>query len=628
MADTGWEGKHLQTKAERFVGFKRLGFQALPEFWTFQMAAGFLMSIILNIADAITELLTDTLGVAITSANFTKCLFTWQGLLIVVIWAVVLPLLVSIELFAGILVSNDVLYGRPVRIFASIRSGVRSLRRFLTPSGLGVILFVLVATPLLGVGFSVRVTKDLYIPNFISDVIFHTPLYCATYFLLLAVLAAIAVAFIFIMHAVLIDDLKPSEAGRWSLKAVREHGLQIAGYMLLPFLFWTFLALFVFTLFNVVPEVVFEVAWPMVDGVELTIENLADSVNLTSAQYDLMVYRVLSVFVVLFGATANALVALLGNSYLLLRFTRCYDDIAHGKRELWPARPRRHAYLRKIGYVIGSFILIAIISLGSGILFDEVFAHDPVGVVGHRAAGTLAPENSLEGLEVAIEHGCYASEIDVQRTKDGHYVINHDDTFRRLAGDGRAPKDMTFEEVRGLRLRDTTDPGRTLQVPTLEEMLDVIKGRERLLVELKGATADRQMVDDVVAMVRERDCVGDVILISLNYDVIEYAERTYPEFDTGTLVFVSVGNVSHLTCDYVLMEEELATEARITQVQNAGKHVGVWTVNTETGIRKFLTSRADLIITDHIDLAEEIQAELDERSDLEIIRDVIGDAFG
>ena len=83
MADTGWEGKHLQTKAERFVGFKRLGFQALPEFWTFQMAAGFLMSIILNIADAITELLTDTLGVAITSANFTKCLFTWQGLLIV-----------------------------------------------------------------------------------------------------------------------------------------------------------------------------------------------------------------------------------------------------------------------------------------------------------------------------------------------------------------------------------------------------------------------------------------------------------------------------------------------------------------------------------------------------------------
>ena len=118
-----------------------------------------------------------------------------------------------------------------------------------------------------------------------------------------------------------------------------------------------------------------------------------------------------------------------------------------------------------------------------------------------------------------------------------------------------------------------------------------------------------------------------MILISLNYDVIEYAERTYPEFDTGTLVFVSVGNVSHLTCDYVLMEEELVTGARIAQVQNAGKHVGVWTVNTEAGIREFLSSRVDLIITDRIDLAEAIQTELDKRSDLEIMQDVLGGAF-
>ena len=116
-----------------------------------------------------------------------------------------------------------------------------------------------------------------------------------------------------------------------------------------------------------------------------------------------------------------------------------------------------------------------------------------------------------------------------------------------------------------------------------------------------------------------------MVLISLNYDVIEYAERTYPEFDTGTLVFVSVGNVSHLTCDYVLMEEELATEARISRVHYADKRVGVWTVNTEAGIREFLSSRVDLIITDRIDAAEEIQAQLDKRNDFEVIEDAFED---
>ena len=116
-----------------------------------------------------------------------------------------------------------------------------------------------------------------------------------------------------------------------------------------------------------------------------------------------------------------------------------------------------------------------------------------------------------------------------------------------------------------------------------------------------------------------------MILISLNYDVIEYAERTYPEFDTGTLVFVSVGNVSHLTCDYVLMEEELATDSRISRVHYADKRVGVWTVNTDNGIKKFLNGPADLIITDYIDTAEEIQAQLDKRNDFEVIEDAFED---
>ena len=68
---------------------------------------------------------------------------------------------------------------------------------------------------------------------------------------------------------------------------------------------------------------------------------------------------------------------------------------------------------------------------------------------------------------------------------------------------------------------------------TLEDLLDVVKGKGTLFIELKGVTADRQMADDVVRMVREKDCVGDVVLISLAYDVIDYAERTYPEFETG-----------------------------------------------------------------------------------------------
>jgi len=65
------------------------------------------------------------------------------------------------------------------------------------------------------------------------------------------------------------------------------------------------------------------------------------------------------------------------------------------------------------------------------------------------------------------------------------------------------------------------------------------------------------MVDDVVKAVKERDMVDDVALISLDYDVIDYAEQIYPEMETGVLIFGAVGDVTNLNCDMIIMEVEI-----------------------------------------------------------------------
>lgn len=71
--------------------------------------------------------------------------------------------------------------------------------------------------------------------------------------------------------------------------------------------------------------------------------------------------------------------------------------------------------------------------------------------------------------------------------------------------------------------------GALLSVPTLEELLDHGKGKVKLFLELKGESADYGIVRDVVNAVKERDMVDDVVLISLNYDVIDFAESNYPD---------------------------------------------------------------------------------------------------
>ena len=135
------------------------------------------------------------------------------------------------------------------------------------------------------------------------------------------------------------------------------------------------------------------------------------------------------------------------------------------------------------------------------------------------------------------------------------------------------------------------------------------------------------MVDDVVKLIREKDCVENVTLISLKYDIIDYAETQYPEFETGVLMFGGLGDVARINCDLLILEEEMSTESRIDSIHASGKEVYVWTINTEEGMNKFLDSQCDGIITDQVEMAERVQAALDGRSDLQLLRDRLADLW-
>lgn len=239
----------------------------------------------------------------------------------------------------------------------------------------------------------------------------------------------------------------------------------------------------------------------------------------------------------------------------------------------------------------------------------------------------LASENSLDGIIKAAEYGCAGSETDIQRTKDGEYIINHDTTFLRLCGVNKKPSEMTLSEIKKHRIKDTTGSGEMLEVPTLEELLDTGKGKIKLFLELKGQTADYQMVDDVVAMVKAKDMVDEVVLISLNYAAINYAEETYPEFETGILIFGGVGDLRKLNCDMIIMEEEMTNTTTVNLIHDADKTVGVWTVNTWEAMYHFLDLDVDTVITDDIKMAFEVKEELANRSDAIKMRDLVEGMF-
>src|ERR671930_261980 len=104
-------------------------------------------------------------------------------------------------------------------------------------------------------------------------------------------------------------------------------------------------------------------------------------------------------------------------------------------------------------------------------------------VVGHRGCALLEPENTLRAFRRALELGCDYVETDVRFTRDGELILMHDETVDRTTSGSVA--DLTFAELRAL------DAGQGEQVPTLAELLPLLRGRAQILCELKGEdTAD------------------------------------------------------------------------------------------------------------------------------------------
>jgi glycerophosphoryl diester phosphodiesterase len=71
---------------------------------------------------------------------------------------------------------------------------------------------------------------------------------------------------------------------------------------------------------------------------------------------------------------------------------------------------------------------------------------------GHRGAPLDLPENTLEGFRHALDIGVHALEVDVHCTRDGHAVIAHDPTVRRMAGAGGTIAELTMAELRRLNV--------------------------------------------------------------------------------------------------------------------------------------------------------------------------------
>ena len=562
-------------------------FQTIPGIIYYQIVSGLILALALNGIRTLSGILMSSAGhEAVTTGDFAFLFTTWQGGLLILLAIALLCLYTIFDLNVKIIYSRSVLCREKARTGTILKDAVRSFRKLTGFRGILLILYMAIAVPLVGIGVTTSLTKDLKIPNFITSVIYATPLYLIPYSVFNAFMLFQGLRFLFTFHAVVLDNMPVRNAAAHAKKLMKEHWKQFIPHYLLFIVIVGSSAAAAIGFCLLVPDLI----------VNLASENAASS-------------KFFSVFMALLNTALFIYLYQVITPLMILELTRYYRMYTDGTTIYVPAAPRsRHVgRVIRIGAIIAA---VAILSIGMTAYYDELFPlESTVGIVAHRTGGTLAPENTAEGIERSADYGVIGCETDVQRTKDGQYIINHDDDFKRLYGVSKKSSEMTMDDIRKLR----TASG--YPVPTLAKLLETAKKKKvRLYIELKGPTADNKMVDDVVKMVRDKNMTDQVALISLKYKVLDYAERTYPEFETGYLYFMSFGDTTKLNVDDLIIEEQLATGANILALQRGGKKVLVWTVNEDDYLKKILAGNADGIITDRVKRACEIKEQMKHRN--------------
>ncbi len=235
--------------------------------------------------------------------------------------------------------------------------------------------------------------------------------------------------------------------------------------------------------------------------------------------------------------------------------------------------------------------------------------------IAHRGASLYAPENTLAAIRLALDHGAAAIECDVQRTKDGHLVVIHDQAVDRTT-DGRGPvASYGLDDLRRL------DAGRWFapafageRIPVLDEVVELARGRALLTLEIKnGPTFYEGIEHQVVDTLRRHGVEDDVLLISFDHESLQTVRTLSPGIATGILYAARLvdgpGAARAAGADAVWIDWRFATAKVVSGSHDAGLAVGVWTVDDEHLARELLALGVDGITSNDTRLLARLRGE-------------------
>jgi glycerophosphoryl diester phosphodiesterase len=215
--------------------------------------------------------------------------------------------------------------------------------------------------------------------------------------------------------------------------------------------------------------------------------------------------------------------------------------------------------------------------------------------IAHRGASAYEPENTMRSFKRAIEMGADMLEFDVRLSRDGHLVIMHDEQVDRTTNGYGLVGEKTLSELKKL------DAGNGARVPTLEEVIDLAKGKTGFVIELKESDTEEW----VISLIKENGLIEDVFIVSFHQDLLKRVKELEPTIRTGLILHSSPDPIrlaKECLADAVAPFHDFITRDLVQKAHDNNLILITWVVDSRERAEKLRDMWVDGIVTNKPDV--------------------------
>lgn len=544
---------------------------------------GIFVALILPVIKFLFEKAMHSVGIVYLSTdNVFKFLTNPIAIALLIVLMLTLIFYMFYEFAAVIICFDKSIKLEKISIITLIKEGLKKSKIILYPRNVTLMIFVLLIIPLTNLTLTSGVMGEIRLPDYILDFIKSNNILNLIYIIVMFILYILVIRWIFVIHEMIINDFDFKEARNASKEIVKGNEIKILFYTIGTFLIWSLLSvIFYYSMIGVIGVLVKNF------GAGNNLKELFISKSKLFKEYSLLASSILS-FIVNLG--------------LITALYYAYKKVDFDKKKAFVTKKITLKVALKWVVIIvliqaESLMLIA----NKEPVFNLEFMYNTTATA-HRGASFVAPENTIAAFKESIKGEAEYIETDVQETKDGELILLHDSNFKRTTGVDKNVWDAYYDEVK------TYDAGGYFsssyagkKIPTLDEAIKSIKGRAKLMVEIKfNGHESEDFVQKVINVIKDNNYENQCVIASMNKEVLRSVKENNPDLVTCYITALAYGDF--YKWDYVdifSIESTFISQSAVRDIHNMGKQIFAWTINDEVLMEKMIEMNVDSIVTDN-----------------------------